>query len=156
MPARLTELTVRAPVPDEVSVRVSVDLVSTVTLPKARVLALSVNCGVDSTNPIPLRLTVAALPVDELLEMVMVPLASPATVGSKLTSRFNVCPGFSVAGSVTFDTENAVPVTVTEMIETGELPVEASTSRRVVVLLKVELPKARLVELTVRRARDSV
>ena len=82
VPARVVELTVNAAVPEEVSVRVCVALVLSVSLPKARVLELKVNCG---EVPVPLRVTVLVAPLDELLAMVMVPLAAPATVGSKLT-----------------------------------------------------------------------
>jgi hypothetical protein len=85
VPARPTELTVTAAVPDEVKVRVLVEVVFSVTLPKARVLALTVNCGVAAAVPVPLRLTRLVPPLEELLVIVMAPLAAPATVGSKLT-----------------------------------------------------------------------
>ncbi len=87
MPPEATELTVNAAVPDEVRVSVLVEAVLSVTLPKARLLALSVNCGVAAAVPVPLRLTMLLLPPEELLEIVMLPLAAPATVGSKLTCR---------------------------------------------------------------------
>jgi hypothetical protein len=35
--------------------------------------------------PVPLRVTMLVLAPEELLEMAMLPLAAPATVGSKLT-----------------------------------------------------------------------
>ena len=41
-----------------------------------------VNCG---EVPVPLRATVEVPPLDELLEMVMVPLAEPAVVGLNFT-----------------------------------------------------------------------
>jgi hypothetical protein len=81
-PDSVAALTVTDAVPEEVKVRVLVEVVFRVTLPKANVLALTVKF--DET-PVPLRLTVLVLPLDELLAMVIVPLAAPATVGSKLT-----------------------------------------------------------------------
>jgi hypothetical protein len=71
-------------------VRVLVDVVFSVTDPNARVLALTVNCGVAAAVPVPLKLILLVLPPDELLKIVMVPLAVPATVGSKLTWRVTV------------------------------------------------------------------
>jgi hypothetical protein len=85
VPASVAELTISAAVPDEVKVRVWVEVVFSVTLPKARAVALTVNCGVAAAVPVPLRLTMLMLPPEELLEIVMLPLAAPATVGSKLT-----------------------------------------------------------------------
>lgn len=82
VPTRVAELTVSAAVPEDVKVSVFVDAVLTVSLPKANVLALRVSCG---EVPVPLRATVLVLPLDELLEMVIVPVAAPVTVGSKLT-----------------------------------------------------------------------
>ena len=55
--------------------------VSTVTLPKLRLPELSVNCGLGAGVLIPLRLTVAVLPLDELLLMVSWLLADPVVVG---------------------------------------------------------------------------
>ena len=82
VPAKVAELTVTAAVPEEVNVRVCVALVLSGSLPKASAPALKVSCG---AVPVPLRATVLVLPLDELLEMVIVPLAAPAAVGSKLT-----------------------------------------------------------------------
>ena len=85
VPASITECTVSAALPEEVSVRVFVDVVFTVTLPNARLPALRVSCGVGAAVPVPLRVTVLVPPLEELLETVMVPLAAPITVGSKVT-----------------------------------------------------------------------
>ena len=84
-PARVTEFTRSAAVPEEVNVNVLVTVVFTVTLPKASVLALNVSCGVSAAVPVPLSATLLVGPLDELLEMAMVPLAAPVTLGSKLT-----------------------------------------------------------------------
>ena len=85
VPASITECTVRAAVPEEVSINVFVDVVFTVTLPKARLPALRFNCGVGAAVPVPLRVTALVPPLEELLETVMVPPAAPVAVGSKLT-----------------------------------------------------------------------
>ena len=82
VPFGTADLTVTAAVPEEVSVSVLVEVVFRVTLPKVRLLALTVNWG---ETPVPLRLTVFVLLIDEVLEMVIVPLAAPVTVGSKPT-----------------------------------------------------------------------
>lgn len=81
-PARVAELTVTAAVPEEVNVSVCVDFVFSASFPKAKVLALRVSRG---EVPVPLRATVLVPLLDELLEMVIVPLSVPAAVGSKLT-----------------------------------------------------------------------
>ena len=82
VPASVAELTVTAAVPEDVRFNDWVKMVFKFELPKARELVLTVNC--DDT-PVPLRLTVLVLPLVELLEIVIVPLAAPAAVGSKLT-----------------------------------------------------------------------
>ena len=77
----------RTAAPEEVSVSALVDAVFSVMLPNARVLVLSVNCGVAAAVPVPERETVVMLPPDESLDIEIVPLARPADVGSKLTWR---------------------------------------------------------------------
>ena len=57
-------------VPVEVNVTGCVDAVFTVTLPNVRLAALTVNCGLDTAVPVPLRVTTAVLLVDELLWIV--------------------------------------------------------------------------------------
>jgi hypothetical protein len=66
-PVMVAELTVTGAVPVDVSVNDCVVAVFTVTLPKLKVAALIVNCGLDSAVLVPLRATNAALPLDELL-----------------------------------------------------------------------------------------
>lgn len=82
VPESVAELTVTAAVPEAVSVSVWDDVVFTGTLPNAKVLELTVNCD---EMPVPLKVTFAVLPLEELLEIATVPLAAPATVGLKLT-----------------------------------------------------------------------
>ena len=85
VPTNFTEFTPSAAVPEEVRVSVLVDVVFKFTFPKDMALALNVSCGLAAAVPEPVRETVLVLPLEELLEIVMVPLAAPATVGSKLT-----------------------------------------------------------------------
>ena len=84
-PASVTEFTFRGAVPEDVRVSAFVEVVLTVTLPKASVLALKLSCEVGAAFPVPLRVTALVEPVDELLDMVMVPLSVPDAVGLKLT-----------------------------------------------------------------------
>ncbi len=86
-PATTTECTVRGAAPEEVRVSVFVDVALIAMSPKASVSALRVSCGVGVAVPVPIRFTTAggALPLDAVLEMVMVPPIAPVTVGSKLT-----------------------------------------------------------------------
>ena len=84
-PVRLAALTVTGEVPVDVSVTGKLAAVPTGSSPKLKLVVLKLSTGLVELVPVPLRVTVNALPVDELLEMVIVPLAEPATVGSKLT-----------------------------------------------------------------------
>ena len=75
VPLSVAELMVTGAVPVELNVTGNVDDVFTVTLPNARLLGLTVSCGLDDCGldtvvPIPLRLTTAVLLVDELLWIV--------------------------------------------------------------------------------------
>jgi hypothetical protein len=67
----VAEFTVTGDVPVDVSVNVCVVAAFTVTLPKLRLPALIVNCGLDAAMLVPLRATTAVEPVDELLEIVI-------------------------------------------------------------------------------------
>jgi hypothetical protein len=82
------ELTVTAVVPDEVSVTEPVLAEFTATLPKLRVVALTFSCGF-AAAPVPLKDTVAVLPVVELLLMVSFPVAAPDAVGMNWTCSVN-------------------------------------------------------------------
>ena len=70
VPVMAAEFTVTGAVPVEVNVTDWVVDVFTVTLPKLRLAELRVNCGLGAAVLVPLRATVAVLPVDELLSMV--------------------------------------------------------------------------------------
>lgn len=66
-PLNAAELMVTGAVPVEVNVSGCVDCVFTVTLPNVRLAALIVNCGLATAVPVPLRLTIAVLLLDESL-----------------------------------------------------------------------------------------
>jgi hypothetical protein len=69
-PLSVVESTVTGAVPVEVNVTGCVEAVFTVTSPNVRLAALTVNCGLDTAVPVPLRLTTAVLLVAELLWIV--------------------------------------------------------------------------------------
>jgi hypothetical protein len=70
VPASVAELMVTGAVPVDVNVTGCVDAVFTVTLPNVKLAALIVNCGLGTAVPVPLRLTIAVLLVDESLWIV--------------------------------------------------------------------------------------
>ncbi len=86
-PDAVTELMVSAAVPDEVNVSGLVEMVLAVTLPKLMEPELRVRVGAAAVMPVPLSATAVELLEAELLAMVTVPVAAPATLGSKLTCR---------------------------------------------------------------------
>jgi hypothetical protein len=67
----VAELTVTGEVPVDVNVNDCVVAVFTVTLPKLKVAALTVNCGLRAAVLVPPKITCAAEPVDELLLIVI-------------------------------------------------------------------------------------
>lgn len=87
VPVISAEFTVTGAVPVEVSVRDCVVEVSTVTLPKLRLPALAVSCGLGAGTLVPLSDTVASLPVDESLRISICPFAEPVVVGLNRTGR---------------------------------------------------------------------
>ena len=148
-PAMVAELTVTGDVPDDVSVRDCVVAVFTVTLPKLKVAALTVNCGLGAAVLVPLRDTRLVLPLDELLSIVILPLADPVTVGRNCTCNVIDCVGFSVAGKLPPKMVKPPPVIVAELTVTGEVPVDVSVNDCVVAVFSVTLPKLKLAALTV-------
>jgi hypothetical protein len=123
--------------------------VFTVTLPKLRLAALTVNCGLATTVPVPLRVTTDVEPVDELLLIVICPLADPVVVGLNCTCSVTACVGFSVTGKLPPIIVKPEPVMAAEFTVTGDVPVEVSVSDCVVAVFIVTLPKLRVVALTV-------
>ena len=70
-PVMAAELIVTGAVPVDVNVSDCVVAVFTVTLPKLKVAALTVNCGLGAAVLVPLRVTRLVLPPDELLPIVI-------------------------------------------------------------------------------------
>jgi len=127
--------------------------VFSVTLPKLRLAALIVNCGLacglDVVVPVPLRATAAVLPIDELLLIVICPVAAPADAGLNCTCSVIDWLGFSVTGNWPPTMVKPLPVIATELTVTGDVPVDVSANDCVVVVFTAKLPKFRLVALTV-------
>ena len=67
-------------VPVDVRVTVCVVAVFIATLPKLRLVVLTVNCELAAV-PVPLKVTTEVLPLDELLLIVSCPATDPAVVG---------------------------------------------------------------------------
>jgi hypothetical protein len=84
-PDRVAALTVTGEVPAEVSVTGRVTGIPTGTSPKFKVAGLRARTALGELVPIPVRPTVVVPSPDELLAMVIVPIAEPVTVGSKLS-----------------------------------------------------------------------
>ena len=70
-PVIAAEFTVTGEVPVDVNVNDCVVAVFTVTLPKLKVAALNVNCGLGAAVLVPLRVTKVVFPLDELLPIVI-------------------------------------------------------------------------------------
>jgi hypothetical protein len=89
------------------------------------------------------------LPVDELLPIVICPVAAPADAGLNCTCSVIDWLGFSVAGRLPPTMVKLLPVIATELTVTGDVPVDVSVNDRVVDVFTVMLPKLRLAVLTV-------
>src|SRR5215475_2621104 len=127
-PEIVTELIVTVEVPVEVSVRNCVADVLTVTLPKAMLPGAAANCGFGAAVLVPVNVTTAVPPVDEVLLMVNCPVTAPVTVGLNRTCSDIVCPGLSVTGGLALTTAKPVPEIVAEFTVTGAVPVELKVS----------------------------
>jgi hydrogenase/urease accessory protein HupE len=149
VPVNAAELMVTGAVPVEVKVTGCVDAVLTVTLPNVREAALVVSCGIGAAVPVPLRLTTAVLPVDELLWIVSCPSAAPVTVGSKCAFSVTDWLGFSATGKAAPEIVKPVPVTAADLMVSGAVPVEVSVTGFVDAVFTVTLPKVRLAVLIV-------
>jgi hypothetical protein len=125
-PVIAAELTVTGDVPVDVTVKDCVVAVFTVTLPKLRLAALTVNCGLGAAVLVPLRATIAVEPVDELLLIVIWPLAAPVEVGSNCTCSVIDCVGFSVTGKLPPTIVKPAPVIAAELTVTGAVPVDVN------------------------------
>jgi hypothetical protein len=148
-PVIAAEFTVTGEVPVEVSVNDWVVAVFTVTLPKLKVAALIVNCGLGAAALVPLRATTTVLPLDELLLIVICPLAAPVAVGRYCTCNVIDCVGFSVTGKLPPTMAKPVPVIAAELTVTGDVPVDVSVNDCVVAVFTVTLPKLKVAALIV-------
>jgi hypothetical protein len=149
-PVIFAEFTVTGDVPVDVSVNDCVVPLFTVTLPKLKLAALRVNCGLEATVPAPLNAIKIVPSVVELLLTAICPLAVPVIVGSNCTCSVTDCVGFRVTGRLPPMMANPAPVIAAELTVTGEVPVEVNVNDCVVAVLTVTLPKPRLVALTAR------
>jgi hypothetical protein len=148
VPVAEAEFTVTGDEPDDVSVTDSFAEELTVTLPKLKVVAPSVNCGF-AVVPVPLNDTTAVPPVVELLLMVRLPVADPVAVGLNWTCTVIDWLGFNVAGSVAPTMLKAAPEMDAEFTVTGDVPEEVRVTDCVAEELTVTLPKLRVETLSV-------
>jgi hypothetical protein len=107
-----------------------------------------------ATTPVPVRLIASDGFDAELLTTVSCPLCAPDAEGAKATLTTTLWPGVSVTGKVTPETENPVPVTLTEVTVTASDPVEARVTDCVELVLIGTLPKHTLVAFTVSMGAD--
>lgn len=98
---------------------------------------------------LPSSATVAVEPADELLLIVICPLAVPVAVGKNCTCNVIDCVGFSVVGMLPPTIVKPVPEIATELTLTGDEPVDVSVNDCVVAVLTVTLPKLKFAALTV-------
>ena len=68
------------------------------------------------------------LPVDELLLIVICPLAAPADTGTNCTCSVIDCLGFSVTGTLPPTIVKPAPVIAAELTVTGEVPLDVSVN----------------------------
>ena len=99
--------------------------------------------------PVPVRETVAVLPLVELLLIASCPVRAPDVVGSNCSFSVRVWLGFSVAGKLPPMILKPVPVIVAEFTVTGVVPVEVTVKDCTVAVFTVALPKLRLPALIV-------
>ncbi len=143
--ALLERLTAWPPVPAAAfSVAVQASVPAPVIEPLVQLSPLSTGC------PVPLRVMVDVVPVDELLVSVTVPLTAPAVVGAKPTVRVAVWPGFRVSGKLTPDIVKPVPLTDPALRTSGAVPEEVSVTDPVPVAPTATVPKLTVAVLRVR------
>jgi hypothetical protein len=106
----------------------------------------------NTAPPVPLSAMMEVVPVEELLSKVMVPVAVPAVVGSKVIVSVAVCPTASVSGKLAPETLKPVPVAVAEVMESDAVPVEDRVIDWVVLESTATLPKFTFDELRLRVA----
>ena len=122
----LPPLIVAGAVPVEVTVRLFADSDPTATCPKLRLLALAESEGAVVAIPFPCIGILADAFVVELLDTVMLPVASPSAAGLNFTFSAICWFGCSTWGSVIGGPENDPPATAMELIVTAAEPFETS------------------------------
>jgi hypothetical protein len=85
--------------------------------------------------------------VSDVLTIVSVPPAAPATVGSNCTLIVALWLELSVSGKVAPETVNPLPTTVAKLTVTPAVPVEVRVTDCVAGVLRLTFPKAMLVAL---------
>ena len=86
---------------------------------------MTVNVGVAAVVPVPASATAAVGFVDELLLMVILPVAAPDVVGLNCTASVTACFGFKVTGKLAPETVKPAPLMAVALTCTGAVPVEA-------------------------------
>jgi hypothetical protein len=99
--------------------------------------------------PVPVRETVAVLPLVELLLIVSCPVRAPEVVGSNCSFSVRLWLGFSVAGKLPPMMVKPAPAIVAELTVTGVVPVEVKVTDCVVAVFTATLPKLRVPALIV-------
>lgn len=147
-PAIEAALTITGDVPDDVSVTDRAVEVFTVTLPKSRLVVLTVNCAF-AAIPVPLNATAAVLPLAELLLIVSCPVAAPVVVGRNCTCRVMDWLGLSETGKLPATKVKPAPAIEAEFTVTAEVPDEVSVTEAVAAEFTVTVPKLRAEALNV-------
>jgi hypothetical protein len=89
------------------------------------------------------------LPLDELLLIVICPLAVPVDIGRNCTCKVTTCVGFNVIGKLPPTIAKPIPVIAAELTVNGAVPIDARINVCVDDVFTVTLPKLRLAALTV-------
>jgi hypothetical protein len=110
----------------------------------------------ETAAPVPLKDTVAVLPLVELLLIVRVPVSDPLVVGANCTVSVSVWFGFSVAGKLPPTRAKPVPKTDAEFTVTAVVPDDVSVNDCVAEELTLTLPKLNVVALNVNRGFAAV
>jgi hypothetical protein len=98
---------------------------------------------------VPLKPTIAVLPVDELLLIESCPVAAPVAAGPNCTCSVIDCVGFRVTGKLPPTMVKPAPEIAAEFTVTGDVPVDVNVSDCVVEVFTVTLPKLKLAALIV-------
>jgi hypothetical protein len=113
-------------VPVDVTVRVFVAVEPIGTLPKLRLVALAEREGLLPGTPFPWTFTLTAGVVAELVDTVIVPVASPSAVGSNFNFKDICWFGCKTWGRTWGEPVNSAPTTVIEVTVTGPAPFDTN------------------------------